>query len=91
VAHHDGVAVGRRLRHLPGGHGAGRAWPVLDHHRLAEKLGHARREDARHHVGAAAGREAHDHADRLAGIVLRLRGACEQQRPEKESSHRMQL
>ena len=47
------------------------AGAVLDNHVLAEKLGHLRREQPHHHVGAAAGGERHDHAHRAVGKRLR--------------------
>ena len=95
VAHHDRVAIGRRFGDLSRGHGAGRARPVLDHDRLAEELRHARRQDARHDVGAAARRKADHHANRLVRVArnlsLGLRRPGEQRQEEKNFSHRMQL
>ena len=73
VAHHDGVAIRRRLRHMARGDGAGRAGPVVDHDRLAEQLGEPGLQDARHYIGAAARRKAHHHAHGLRRIVLRAR------------------
>ena len=58
---------------------------VLDDHGLAEPFGELLRDDARHDVVGAAGREADDHADRLPGpssrgVGLRGRRAGTQQR-----------
>jgi len=49
---------------------AGRAWPVLDHHGLAEALSHLLAEQPRHGVDAAAGRERDDDLDRARRIIL---------------------
>ena len=46
---------------------------VLDDDSRLHVLAHLLGDQAGHHVGAAAGREADDHADRLAGQFLRLR------------------
>ena len=83
------VAVRRRLRDLAGRHGAGCARPVLDHDRLAEQLRHARRQDARNDVGAAARREADHHPNRFAGIVLRMDDTAEKREEQQSFSHRM--
>ena len=42
---------------------------VLDHQLLAERARHVLAEDAGDDVGRPAGRERHDHGDRLVGIV----------------------
>ena len=65
------IAVGRALRHvLVGDVGAG-ARLVLDDYLLAEELAHARGEQARVDVDAAAGREVDDEADRARRVRLR--------------------
>jgi len=89
VAHHDRVAVGWRLRHLPRRDRSGCARPVVDHDRLAEKLRHARRKNARHYVGAAARREPHHHAHRPVRIILRSRAEGDRNRQEEELPHTM--
>ena len=61
------VAVGRALRHVLGGDARAGAGPVVDHDRLAERAASGSGKRARHEVRRAAGREAHDQADRLAG------------------------
>src|SRR5262249_20399244 len=61
-------AVGCRLRDLLGGDVAAGAGAVLDDHRLAYELRELLRHRPRREVGAAAGREAHDHANRPNGI-----------------------
>jgi hypothetical protein len=58
------VAVGRRLGDQLGGDVAVRARPVLDDHRLAERLRQLLRQHARRDVGRAAGRDRNDEADR---------------------------
>lgn len=72
----QGVAVRQRARHLAcGQHGAG-AGLVVDDHAGAQHLAELLRHDARLRIGAAAGREAHHDADRLAAAhrkVLRQR------------------
>ena len=66
----DDIAVGRRLGDRIDPDGAAGARPVVDHDRLAETLLEMRLQGARQDVGAAAGREGHDQADRLGGIRL---------------------
>ena len=52
------------LRHCGRRDGARRAGPVLQHQGLAERLAHGGRDQPRHGVDRAAGREADDRADR---------------------------
>ena len=66
-----GVAVGRGARGKFGGNNAAGGGAVIHHHGLAEFVGHARGDDARHQIGAAAGCERHQKADGLAGVWLR--------------------
>ena len=47
-----------------------RAGTVIDHHGLAETLGELARQNARDHVGGAAGSKGHDDAQRLGGVGL---------------------
>jgi hypothetical protein len=77
----DGVAVGVGARDELGADAAARAAAaVLDHDALAEHRAEPVGDDARHAVGRPAGRERHDHLDRLLGRPgLRLRGAGEVQ------------
>ena len=63
------IAVGRRLRHRFARHHAVAADAVLDHHRLAQRLGEARRDEAPHEVRPAAGRDRHQQADRFRGVL----------------------
>ena len=65
--HQQRVTVGFRLRDRVGAHIAAGARPVLDDHRLPERLGDFIADRAREHVGKPAGRERRDQADRLAG------------------------
>jgi hypothetical protein len=64
------VAVGRCLRRGARADRATRAAAVVDHDLLAEDLRQLGRQRPRHRVGAAAGRERHDHANRLGGPLL---------------------
>ena len=74
------VAVRRRPRDELGADDAARAGPVLDDELLAERGAELGREDADENVGAAAGREWHDQADRPRRIILRGGAACERRR-----------
>ena len=47
------------------------AGAVVDHDRLTQRFGKARRQQAREHVGAPARREGHDDTYRAAGKLLR--------------------
>ena len=85
VAEEDGVAVGRGLRRRVQADVARGAGAVLDHDLLAEQLGQARLQDAADEVRRAAGRERHDHAHRLVG-VLRARPATERAMPERQEA-----
>jgi hypothetical protein len=70
-AEQERVAVrGRACDPRRAGDAAG-AGNILDHHLHAEALAHARRDDARDHVGRAAGRVRHDHTDRPCRPLLR--------------------
>ena len=55
---------------------AARGHPVLDDERMAERFAEPGREDARDHVGRAAGACGHDQPNRPGRIALRLRLAC---------------
>ena len=81
---HDGVAVGRRPRRRLGADVAAGAAAVLGHHRLAEARRQPLGDQPAEDVGAAAGRERQDEADRARGPgVLRLcqcEGKCKQRR-----------
>jgi hypothetical protein len=75
------VAVrGRRRDDLRADEATG-AGLVLDHHRLAEVLGHLLADGAGERIAGSRGGQRDDELDRLAGILLRLRegngGACE--------------
>jgi hypothetical protein len=81
------VAVGRRLRRQREAHVAAGTGLVVDHHGLAQLLVEPRHQQAHHRVGAAAGREGDDHADRPVrevaadGRCLREGRAAEQRAP----------
>ena len=71
---------------------AARAGPVVDDDLLAERFGELRRHDARHEVGAAAGRGGHDDAHGFDGILLRWswkarRGGSERKDQERDGAH----
>ncbi len=68
--HQERVAIRRRLGDDVGADAAARAWPVLDHHLLAQRLGELVGHHARQDVGRLAGREGHDDLDRLGGPGL---------------------
>ena len=74
------VAVRRRARDGFGRDQRVAARTVLDHDLLAHALRHLRGDDAREDVRSAAGRERHEHLDRLVRIVLRARRARQTQR-----------
>ena len=73
------VAVGRRLHDLGHAIDAARAAHVLHHDRLAQRIGELAADQARHRVGKSAGRVRHDDPDRARRIVLRVRGARDEQ------------
>ncbi len=72
------MAVGRRLADQRAADVAVGAGLVVHHHRLAHLLRQLLRQQARHHVGGAAGREGHNHGDGLGRIGLRQRAGCGQ-------------
>ena len=76
-ADQDGVAVGLGARDRLGADIAAGAALVLDHHLLAPDLGQPVGEDARDHVGSAAGRKRHDQSDMTVGPALRPGSADE--------------
>jgi hypothetical protein len=88
-AHHERVAVGRRLRHVGRCDHAARAGAVLHNDGLAEAVGHFRREDSRNYIGAAAGAEADEKLDRPIRIACRLcrhgAGPADQREHESQS------
>ena len=83
------VAVGRRPRELDRADVAAGAALVVDHHRLAEGSRELVGDQAAHRVGAAARRERHDPADRLA----RARRAARARRraPSKAAARSVRL
>ena len=70
VRDQGGIAVRRRARHHLRTDDAGSPRPVVDHDRLAQRRGELPPDDTRDVIGAAAGGERHDKADRLVGIAL---------------------
>ncbi len=74
AAHHDRVAVRGRAGHLADAERSGRAGPVLDDHRLAQRRAQAARDQAAEGVVAAAWRPRADQLDRLRRIGLGRRG-----------------
>src|SRR5439155_11358074 len=68
-----GVAVGRRTGDEFGRQIAAGARPALDNELLAENLRHLQGDEAGDHVGAAAGSEWNDDADRTVGPARRRR------------------
>ena len=68
AAHHQRIAVGRRLGDALDRDVAAGAGDVLDHHRLAPGLGELVAEQPRGDVRRHAGRKADDDLDRLLGV-----------------------
>ena len=73
------VTVGRRLGDDLGADGAAGTRTVIDDQLLAESLAEFLAENARQRLGAAAGREGHDKAQRLVRIIG-LRRHCREHR-----------
>jgi hypothetical protein len=67
------VAVGGRLGGQFGRDCAAGAWTVIDDHLLAEVLRQLLRDEPRHDVGRATGREADEETNRFGGPALRRR------------------
>ncbi len=87
VGHLDGdqgVAVGRRPRHRAPSDRTRPAAAVLDHGRLAERRTNGLRDDARHGIGSAAGRERDHEGDRAGRIDLRVGGVRAQDRGQQQ-------
>ena len=82
-AEQDGVAVGPGLRHRFGGEIAARAGAIVHDDLRLQVLGHLRLEQARHHVDAGAGREAHQDGDRVLGRPS-LRGSEGRQQGQQD-------
>jgi hypothetical protein len=61
---------------------------VLHHERLAEVFRELRREEARHDVGAAAGREADQNSHRARRVALRSRGCGAEEQERNQEAHR---
>ena len=85
--HQERMAVGRRLGGRVGADDAARGRPVVDDHRLPERLLEIGRDEPRHHVIQSAGRERDDQLDRMAGVGLRLR-ACRRRAPPAAQQRR---
>ena len=82
----DGVAVRIRMHDHVGAYGLRRARAVVDHDLLAHLFDEFDGEDARHHVGRAAGRRRDDEPDRPLGI-FGLCAACKGE-PQREAQQR---
>ena len=52
---------------------AARAWSVVDHHRLAQRLAEFVTHQTRDHIGRNASGKGHDHFDGAAGVARALR------------------
>src|SRR5262249_34783780 len=77
--HHQRVAVGLRGEHRLRADDAARARAVLHQHRLPEGVAQVLGDDAAGDVGARARRERDDDADRAGRVLLRERGAGDEQ------------
>jgi hypothetical protein len=73
VTQHDGVAIGRALRHRLGADGAAGPGPVVDDDLFTQRLAHLVGDHAAHDRGAAARRERNHQRDRPVRIGLCLR------------------
>ena len=71
AARQQGVAVCRRRRDAGAAQCAAGAADILDHQRLAQRLGHGFGHDARDDIARAAGRERYHHGDLPRRIALR--------------------
>src|SRR5665647_1737135 len=85
--HEYGVAVRRRAGDFAVSRFEKGARLVLDNDRGAETFAQLLRDDARGHVGGAAGHHADDHADRLAAEILGLR-LLSMRRDQRDASER---
>jgi len=83
VAHHQEIAVRRRVLDRDRGDIAGRTGAILDDDRLLERLGRLAGDQPHHDVGAAAWRERDQDRDRTRRIVVGARG-----RSERQTRHR---
>jgi hypothetical protein len=81
------VAIGRRLRDQVGADGAGGAGLVLDDDRLSEALGQLGGHEARHRIGSAPRREAHEDLDRLRRPFLLREGDRGRDAGQGEGGH----
>ncbi|MNT41732.1 hypothetical protein D3C72_1781050 [compost metagenome] len=87
--HHQRVAIGLAAGHVVSADDAVGARLVFHDHGLAQIHGHMLAQAARHHVGDAAGREGHDHPDRVVGIGGRERRCgCRQPQAERQGNGR---
>ena len=84
------VSVRLRLDHCLRADLSARAGAVLDNHRLMPSLAQVLADDATGNIGARAGGERYDHADRMARIVLgyrRVRCRRDQHRRDRIRGH----
>ena len=91
AADHDVVAIGPHARHLRGGHAATGTRAVLHHHRLAQHFTEGHGQNARHHIGIAAGGIGHHEADgplRKGGGAAEARGGKQRRQQQQGAAAR---
>ena len=89
--HQQRVAIGRRFHRGAGADRARGARLVLHHDRLTPFAVEILRDDARQHVGAAAGGERHDHLDGVVGIFGGLAGSANAQTDSASAAIRINI
>jgi hypothetical protein len=70
------VTIRRRLGDCIGANLTSRGRTIVDDHRLAQRLLEMRRDQPRHHIIGAAGRERHDEPQGMSRKGLRGGGRC---------------
>ena len=91
IGHEQGVTVGRRPRHGLAGGNPARPGTVLDHKLLAHALAKALAQQARQHIGRAAGGIGHDQFYRTVRIILRSHTAAVQHCNDGEHCHSQRI
>ena len=84
-AHHQRIAIGRRLGHHVRADVAAGAGAILDQHRLAPVLTHPRADQASVEIGNASGGERYDDPDGLRRIRLPVRERAGEQQNGREA------